>query len=207
MTRTRRVAIARSAESQLCSMFVVDIAGYTDRDEEIQLYMRSALYDMLRVSFGASGIPWARCQKQDRGDGALIIIPSGIPAHSLVSPLLGQLGNRLRIHNRIVTAPARMQLRAAGHIGPVYRDNHGFAGDDLNLLCRMLDAQPLRRALAVSGSDLALIVSDHFYTTVIRRRPSLTDPAAFRPLRTVVKRTPVHAWIYAPTGTSITGAS
>ena len=29
---------------------------------------------------------------------------------------------------------------------------------------------------------------------------SLTDPRSFRRVRTQVKRTPVHAWIYLPTG-------
>jgi len=200
VTRTRRPAVPLSVVSQLCAMFAVDIAGYTDRDEEIQLHLRGALYDMLRSAFDASGIPWTRCQRQDRGDGVLIIIPPDIPPHCLVSPLLGQLGNQLRSHNRIVTASAQMQLRSATHLGSVYRDGHGFAGEDLNLLCRMLDARPLRRALAASGADLALIVSDHFYETVIRRRPSLTDPTAFRSLRTVVKRTSVHAWIHVAAG-------
>ena len=201
MTRTRRAAVPELASGQVCAMFAVDIAGYTDRDEEIQLHLRGALYEMLRAAFGACGIPWERCQLHDRGDGALIIIPPGIPTHSLVNPLPGQLRNQLRTHNRIVTEPARMQLRAAIHIGPVYRDDHGFAGEDVNLLCRMLDAQPLRRALAASEANLALIVSDHFYDTVIRRHPSLTDPAAFRPLRTLVKRTRVHAWIHVPDDT------
>jgi class 3 adenylate cyclase len=201
MTRTRRAAFAEPADGQVCAMLAVDIAGYTDRDEEIQLHLRRALYQMLGAAFTASGAAWERCRWQDRGDGALIMIPPGIPSHTLISPLPAQLRNQLRGHNRIVTESARMQLRAAIHIGPVYRDAHGFAGEDLNLLCRMLDAQPLRRALAGSGTDLALIVSDHFYDTVILRHPSLTDPAAFQPLRTVVKRTRVHAWMHVPAST------
>lgn len=186
----------RPANGEVCPMFAVDIPGFTDRDEEIQLYLRSALYQMLNAAFTASAIPWDLCEHHDRGDGALIIVPSAIPAHNLISPLPGQLRNQLRTHNWIVREPARMQLRAAIHIGPVYRDDHGIAGQDVNMLCRLLDAQPLRRALADSGAELALIVSDSFYDTVISRHPSLADPALFRPLRTLVKRTRVHARIH-----------
>lgn len=46
-----------------------------------------------------------------------------------------------------------MQLRAAVHIGPVYRDDHGIAGKDITMLCRMLDARQLRRTLADSGAE------------------------------------------------------
>jgi hypothetical protein len=83
----------------------------------------------------------------------------------------------------------------------VYRDEHGFAGDDVTYLCRMLDAQPLRRALSESGTELAFIVSDYVYEKLILRRHSLADPPrSFRRVKTQVKRTPVHAWIYLPDG-------
>lgn len=198
MTRSRRGLPGQPASGDVCAMFAVDIPGFTERDEEIQLRLRGALYEILPAAFSASAIPWDRCQQHDRGDGAVIIIPPGIPPHNLISPLPGQLQNQLRSHNRIMTEPARMQLRAAIHIGPVYRDDHGIAGQDVNFLCRMLDAQPLRRALASSGAELALIVSDHFYDTVIIRHPSLADPALFRPLNIKVKRTRVHARLHVP---------
>jgi hypothetical protein len=82
----------------------------------------------------------------------------------------------------------------------VYRDEHGFAGDDVTYLCRMLDAQPLRRALSESGADLAFIISDYIYEKLVKRHQSLAGPRSFRRVRTHVKRTPVHAWIYLPDG-------
>jgi class 3 adenylate cyclase len=198
MTPNSRAALPEQVGGQVCAMVAVDIARYTARDEEIQLHLRAALYGTLRAAFDTSGIAWGRCQQHDRGDGALIMIPPEIPARSLISPLAAQLRNQLRSHNRIVTEPARMQLRAAVHIGPVYCDDHGCAGEDVNFLCRMLDSQPLRRALASPGTDLALIVSDLFYETVIRRHPSLTDPAVFQRVKAVVKGTRVHGWLHAP---------
>ncbi len=91
-----------------------------------------------------------------------------------------------------------MQLRAAVHIGPVDRDDHGLVGDDVNLLFRMLDARPLRRALADSGAELALVTSRYVHDSLVVQHPSLVDPALFRPLNARVKRTRIRAWLYVP---------
>jgi hypothetical protein len=77
-------------------MLAVDIAGYTraDRDNDIRLYLRRSLYQILQDAFQGSGLPWAECHHEDRGDGVLIIIPPRIPGYlviphpSLVDPAL-----------------------------------------------------------------------------------------------------------------------
>lgn len=187
---------------QVCAMLAVDIAEYTraDRDDEIQLHLRTCLYGLLREALGGSGMSWDQGQHEDRGDGAVVIFPPDLAAQPIIDAFPERLGCLIRRHNRFSCEPVRMQLRVAANIGPVYRDEHGFAGDDVTYLCRMLDAQPLRRALSESGADLAFIISDYVYEKLILRRQSLTDPRSFRRVRTQVKRTPVHAWIYLPAG-------
>lgn len=189
-----------TADGHVCAMFAADIAGFTrpDRDEEIQIHLRHALYGMIREALNGSGIPWGQCPQQDRGDGPLIIIPPVIPPHAIISPFPQRLSQLIRRHNRLATPPARLQVRAAVNIGPVYHDEHGYAGEDINLLCRMLDARPLQREITGTGTELALIISAHVYDTVVLRHPSLVDQALFRPVRTRVKWTRIDAWIYAP---------
>lgn len=187
---------------QVCAMLAVDIAEYTraDRDDEIQLHLRTCLYGLLREALGGAGMSWDQGQHEDRGDGAVVIFPPDLAAQPIIDAFPERLGCLIRRHNRFSCEPVRMQLRVAANIGPVYRDEHGFAGDDVTYLCRMLDAQPLRRALSESGADLAFIISDYVYEKLVLRRQSLTDPRSFRRVRTQVKRTPVHAWIYLPAG-------
>jgi hypothetical protein len=91
---------------------------------------------------------------------------------------------------------ARIQLRVAAHIGPVHNDGHGFVGRDVTLLCRLLDARSLKRMLAQSGAEVAFITSGYVYENVIRRRPSLVDPAVFQSLSVRVKETRTRAWAY-----------
>jgi hypothetical protein len=187
---------------QVCAMVGVDIAGSTraDRDEETQLYQRSSLYGLMRQSLDGSGMPWD--QYEDRGDGAVLIFPPGVAAQPIVDSLPERLRSLIRRHNRCSRESARMQLRVAAHVGPVYCDEHGFAGDDVTLLCRMLDAQPLRQALCESGSELAFIISDYVHDKLVLRGHSQGGPKSFRPVKTQVKGTRIRAWIYFPDGLS-----
>jgi hypothetical protein len=81
---------------------------------------------------------------------------------------------------------------------PAKHDDHGFVGSDINLLFRMLEARPLRRALAGSGAELALIVSDEVYRSLVCRYPSLVSPEAFQRVKFQVKYTRASAWTYLP---------
>jgi hypothetical protein len=88
---------------------------------------------------------------------------------------------------------ARIQVRAAAHIGAVYRDDHGLVGDDINLLCRMLDAEPLHKALASSCAELALAISEYLHNNLVRRHPALAGRIQFQQFNTRVKGTQVDA--------------
>ncbi len=186
-------------DGQLCGLFAVDIAGFNnaERDDDIQLYVHTSLYAMLRTAFDRSDIPWADCGYEDRGDGALVIVPPTLSAVGLVDPIPERLRALVRRHNRVSADAAHIQLRVAAHIGSVHHDGYGFVGHDVTLLCRLLDARPLKRMLAKSGADIAFIASTYLYDNVIRSRPSLVDPEVFQPMPVRVKETRTRAWAYA----------
>ena len=200
MSRLAARTPAPPADGQLCTLFAVDIAGFTSpgRDDEIRLYLHEELYQVLERAFDGSGLPWARCFHEDRGDGALIVVPPGLACKGIIDPLPERLRSLIRRHNHVSCKAAGIQLRAAAHIGPVEHDDHGFVGSDINLLFRMLEARPLRRALAGSGAELALIVSDEVYRSLVCRYPSLVSPEAFQRVKFQVKYTRASAWTYLP---------
>jgi len=181
-------------------MFAVDMAEFTrpDRDDDHRMFMREELYRILAQAFDGSGIPWTACFSEDRGDGVLVIVSPGIGATGIIDPLPERLCSLIRRHNHVSSAAARIQLRAAAHLGPVHHDGHGFVGTDVDFLFRMLDARPLRHALASAEADLALIVSDYVHRNLVSRHPSLVSPAAFRRVRFQVKHTRARAWTYVP---------
>ena len=184
----------------MCAVFAVDIVGFTrrDRDDDIRRYLHERLYEYLQKAFNRSGVPWAECFCEDRGDGALIVIPPEIPVTCLIGPLPDTLRALIRRHNHVSAAAADMQLRAAAHIGPVEHDGHGFVGSDVNFAFRMLDARPLKRMVAERGAELGLIVSDYVYRSLVCRYPSLGRPDAFRTIRLQAKNTRARAWTYLP---------
>jgi hypothetical protein len=187
-----------SPDGQLCGLFAVDIAGFNGcrRDDDIQIYVHKSLHEMLQAAFDRSDVPWCACAHEDRGDGVLVIVPPMIPVAGLVDPIPERLRSLIRRHNRVSCEAARIQLRVAMHVGPVHNDGHGFVGRDVSLLCRLLDARSLKRMLAQSGAEVAFITSGYVYENVIRRRPSLIDPALLQPLSVRVKETRTRAWAY-----------
>lgn len=200
MTRPSSGTPSPPADVQVCTLFAVDIAGFTGtyRDDDIRLYLHEVLYRILEKAFDGSGISWASCFHEDRGDGVLVVVPPAIACTCIIDPLPERLRGLIRRHNHVSCEAAGIQLRAAAHIGPVEHDGHGFVSSDINLLFRMLDARPLKRALTGSGSELALIVSDYVYRNVVCRYPSRVSPDAFQPIRFQVKYTRAPAWTYLP---------
>lgn len=201
MTATPGKLARSKANGQIRAMLGTDIVGYTDpsrRDEETRRHMRETFYTRLKESCIRSDLPWDDCAKQDQGDGALVIMPPGIPPTSLIEPLPFHLRTLIRRYNRMSAEPARMQVRVAIHFGLVYEDEHGVTGDDVTYLCRMLDSDPLRDTIVNSGAEVAVAVSDYLYKTVVLRNPSLMDSAQFRYAKSQVKVTPVDLWLHIP---------
>ena len=58
----------------------IDAFSHPGRDDADQLNVRSAMYEILRHAFTESGVPWSAGYLEDRGDGALIVVPPAIPA-------------------------------------------------------------------------------------------------------------------------------
>jgi class 3 adenylate cyclase len=195
---------ALPVDGQMCAVFVVDIAGFTrsDRDDDIRLYLHEKLYEYLQVAFDNSGLPWQGCFNEDRGDGALIVVPPGISFKGLIYPLPERLRDLIRRHNHVSRESASIQLRTAAHIGPVDYDGHGFVGTAVNFAFRMLEAQPFKRMLADTGAEVCLTVSDYVYENFVCHYPSLVHPGTFRAMRFQVKNTRARAWAYLPGASS-----
>lgn len=191
---------APPSDGQVCTLFAADIAGFTarERDDDIRWYLHEELYKLLEMAFDSAGIPWNRCFREDRGDGVLTVLPPGTACKNVIGPLPESLRGLIRRHNHVFRDAAGIQLRTAAHIGPVDHDGHGFIGSDINLLFRMLNAPPFKRALTDSSAELALIISEYLYQNIVCRYPSLLGPDVFQPVRFHDQHATVQAWAYLP---------
>ncbi|HEX5404509.1 MAG TPA: hypothetical protein VFX16_19655 [Pseudonocardiaceae bacterium] len=175
---------------------VVDVARFTDPRRTIfhQEAVREGLYAVLRNAFTEAGIDWVKCTTEDRGDGALILVPPDVPKIRLADQLSDRLLAGLRRYNKVHAAEAAIQLRVALHSGEVWSDANGWVGPEINFAFRILDAEPAKAGLDRSGGMLALIASDNFYRDVVAPDPG-ADPGGFEQIQVLVKRTSGVAWL------------
>ena len=181
------------------TILIVDVAGFGDqrRTNQHRLAVRDAMYRILQQGFSSVGVPWADCYQESCGDGVFVLIPAEVPKGVLVESMPRVLAEALREHNAAHRAEERIRLRMALHAGEVYYDEHGVTAASVNLAFRLLDAGPLKAALADSPGTLALIVSSWFFDEVVRHSPA-GDAATYRMARVAVKETAAVAWICLP---------
>ena len=181
------------------TIVAVDVEGFGDRrgTNPHQIAVREGLYRALQQAFRAATIPWTGCHHEDRGDGVLILAPPEVAKSVFVESLPAQLVEGLREHNSTHPAPEQIRLRMALHAGELHYDDHGVTGVSVNLTFRLLDATPLKSALAESPGVLALVTSSWFFDEVVRHSPA-ANPLAYRPVRVAVKETDITAWVHLP---------
>ncbi|MFD0689568.1 hypothetical protein [Actinomadura fibrosa] len=180
------------------SLIAVDIVsfGAPERDEAIQAQLRQLMYVRLRKAFEITCLPWLACYVEDRGDGALIVLPPDVPAYLLLDPLAHHLKAVLRHGNRLYSRALQMRLRVAVNAGFVHRDAYGVVGHAVNHLFRFLDAPAFKEAISLSEAEVGLIVSDRLYGDVAGSG-GYVDQAQYRPVQVVCKETKAdaHVWL------------
>jgi class 3 adenylate cyclase len=181
-----------------CTIFLVDIAafGRCDRNDDDRRTIRNAMYAILKAACKNSNVTWLDCHREDRGDGALIIVPPEIPTESVVDPLLARLAAELKHYNRQAAPETRIQLRVALHVGPVVSEPEGVSGEAIILASRIIEAPELKKELARTGAHLGVIVSAFVYDSVIKHAPGYVEPGQYSQLRFRVKGSNLAAWMY-----------
>jgi CRP-like cAMP-binding protein len=187
-----------------CSILNTDITRFssparTDADRE---YVLGAMYDLMGEAFTASGLDLGRLYQEDRGDGALVVVPPATPTDRVVDPMLAHLAAALRRHNRRAAEATRLQLRAALHVGPVQRGPKGVSGISIITTRRMVDAPAVKRRVAETGADLAFVTSDFVFDSVIKPAPGLVDPGRYARVRVRLKEASLPAWLMLEGGGS-----
>ena len=90
------------------------------------------------------------------------------------------------------------------HAGEINYDEHGVTAASINLAFRLVDAKPLKAALAGSPGVLAVIVSSWFFDEVVRHIAA-EGAAGYRPVHVAVKETITTGWICLPEHPSAAG--
>ncbi|WP_394621421.1 hypothetical protein JNUCC0626_20670 [Lentzea sp. JNUCC 0626] len=174
----------------------MDVAEFTrpDRTPADQLAVQEGLHGVLRAALAAAGADPADCAIDDRGDGALALLPSSVSKSELADKLPDRLAAELRRHNATHARPAQFTLRVSLHAGEVRRNDNGWVGNAVVLAFRILDAKEAKEELSRSGQLVAFIASSYFYDEVIAQDPA-SAPGSYRRIGVSVKSFEGHAWL------------
>ncbi|GAB3432911.1 hypothetical protein GCM10027436_08500 [Actinophytocola sediminis] len=167
---------------------MVDVAGFTDsgRQDTDQFAVRQGMYEVLKTAFAESDIDFDSCDSEDRGDGALVLVPPTVSKSVIADRLPDRLVAALRRYNSTRVPMAQLKLRVALHAGDIRYDGEGWVGHPVNITFRILEATEAKAALRDTDRMVALIVSQHFFTEVIQHDPG-TVPESYEPITVTVK--------------------
>ncbi|WP_152563993.1 cyclic nucleotide-binding domain-containing protein [Actinomadura welshii] len=176
------------------TILYADIAGFSSpgRNDADRNDLRHAMYRALKKAFEDAAIPWNASHIEDRGDGALIIVPTEVPA-AVIDPMLSSLAARLGRHNRESSGALRIQLRVAVHVGRAMPDPPGMSGSSIITAARLLNAPPLKDRLTTTGADLGVIASRPLYDEVVV--PDHMHASEYERVTCQVKGTYLEGWI------------
>ncbi|WP_075020000.1 hypothetical protein [Actinomadura madurae] len=190
------------------SILVVDLENSTAalRTNPVKQELRSQVYGHLRKAMANTGIDDRWCDRfEDRGDGVLALFHpvDELPKTYLLSRLIPGLAQQLIDYNRSLPEaelPSRsMRMRAVLHAGEVHRDENGPFGEAIDLACRLLDAQRVKKCLRTSLSPLVLVVSEDIYWGIVRHGYDGICPASYKPgLRVLVGDRRRQGYVHVP---------
>ncbi|RBM13179.1 hypothetical protein [Streptomyces sp. PT12] len=188
-------------ELEYRAVLAVDIERSAGRGNTALFAIRDVLAAALREALEESGIAWDACLRHDLGDGLRIVAPAGASKARLVHPLLHELAVRLRAHNARAGDATRVRVRVALHAGDVHvAGDGGVSGWPLEVLARLLDAAPARRALAEAPEAVAVaaVLSRHFHDETVRHGYPGIAPEAFAAVTFTAKEHRGEAWLHLP---------
>lgn len=144
-----------------CTIMFVDIAGFgaARRTERDRRTIRDVTYTLVLDALDGVGAGPSVWYREDRGDGALLLLPDGVPVERLVAGAVPALLAGLRDHDRSAGPGLDLRLRVSLDAGRAAVDERGAFGDSVIAASRLLDAPHLKDRLTEPGQLLGLILS------------------------------------------------
>ncbi|MFB7470496.1 hypothetical protein [Kitasatospora sp. NPDC056184] len=180
---------------------VVDIEAYGGRPYPVQQKVQERLDRALDHACERAGVHRSRCESQDRGDGQLLLLPTGVDEAKALPGLVLGLRDALHTLNRTPGTSGRLRIRAALAQGGVQRAPLGYLARSVETACRLLDCAEVRAALkATPDTDLALVVADDLFTDALATDAGGVPVEEFTEITVAIpdKRFEARAWLGTP---------
>jgi hypothetical protein len=175
----------------------IDVVGFGSRSTTGRESLEQRLLALLCQILADAGTDLDQVDHRWHGDGASVYLPSDADPPQILTDLAAATTRRLAEDNQ--RHDDRIRLRMAVTLGLLGHGTTGYTGPLLVDLARMIDAPPLRQAIADEPDrDLAVLASDYVYSIVVQPGHSKLPVAAFRRVEVAVKEFAAPAWLWVP---------
>jgi hypothetical protein len=176
--------------------FVVDVVSYGQRPLPEQTLVQERLQGLLRSVVADVGDDFDRVDR-DSGTGDGIVVLDGDPTE-LLPVLLRSVATRLAADNAVWRD--RIRLRMVVGTGLVGRGGNGFTGPLVINISRLVDSEPLRRAVAGNpAADLVVLVLDVLHREVVAPGYELLAADHFDLVDVAMREFVDRAWLWIST--------
>lgn len=176
----------------------VDARGYGSAPGWMHGEIQRGLLEVLDGAAREAGLRREAWVRQGAGDGELAVLPLEEPEVRVVERFPREMKDALLRLNRGRTDEARLRLRLAVHFGTAKPGPMGYEHAGPVVVSRLCDSEPLKRVLAASGADLAVVFSRQIHTDTIQSGLTLLNPAELHRVRVRNKEFDEDAWIWVP---------
>ena len=192
------MCVPNGLSRNLC--IAVDARKYGSGDDQAQLSIQRLLVQVLDTAAAAAGLHRLSWTRQAGSDSEFAILPPHEPEAVVVDRFVREVAAELRRQNRGRLPEARLRVRMAAYFGRLVPGENGFAGPAPVGVNRLLNSRELRQALDESGSDLAVLLSEHIYLDTVAPLHTTWRPWEFRKVRVQEKEFDQNAWLWVQDG-------
>ncbi|GAA1616101.1 CATRA conflict system CASPASE/TPR repeat-associated protein [Actinoplanes couchii] len=176
--------------------FGIDVVRYSDRTTPGQFEVQRRLAGMVADVLDGIGVPLRDSDRQDAGDGMMVVLPARVQPHLALPGLLNGWRARLAADNGEHPGD-RIRLRLSVTVGRFAPSAIGFTGATIIETGRLLDSDALRQGIKDHpDADLVALVSDRIYQDVVGEGYPGLDAGHFVPVRVRVKTYDRQAWLW-----------
>lgn len=158
----------------------------------VQLRRRDLLVRLMRDSFFQARFPAHQPHLEVVDNGLLALVSPQVPKFLVAQQWTAALSRLLDEYNATRWGDARLGLRVALHAGEVRSGDHGSVDGAVASTFRLLDSAALRTTAKAAPHRLSIVVSDGFFTEVIK---DSGEAAAFERVRVDAMGAGAKAWI------------
>ncbi len=196
-----KLNLSETVETRMA--FGIDVVGYSSRPAPLKIDLQRRVAALVGQVLGDVGVRLEDTDRQDTGDGMMVVLPATVELHLALPRLLHACRDRLEADNEIHRDRLRMRLSVS--VGPFALGAIGYAGDTIIEIGRLLDSVPLRQALTDHPAvSLAALVSERLYQDVIGEGWPGLAAAEFQQVLVEVKAFRRPAWLWLATTDSTT---